>query len=129
MAFFITCQDRQINTTILASRRCHGNHHNNRLQCTITVIILTGTVSHCFCLSLSFRKYTYLGTARLLQPRTKQRLPAPKCSQPRYRARDLHDLFMFCCNFSTYESDSSLCTLIKIIEIFVRRKFAEVLLN
>ena len=44
----------------------------------------------------------YLGTVRLLQPKTKQSsicqhgeygLPAPKCPQPRFRARDLHALF------------------------------------
>ena len=86
------------------SRQCHGNHHNNRLKCMISVTILTGKVSHCFCLQLSFGKYRYkysLGTTRLLQPKRKERhiiltwrilFPAPKCTQPGFPARDFHGL-------------------------------------
>ncbi|KAK2186165.1 hypothetical protein NP493_212g05001 [Ridgeia piscesae] len=33
-----------------SSRRCHGNHHNNRLKFMISVIIVTDKVFHCFCL-------------------------------------------------------------------------------
>ena len=57
---------------------------------TIYIYILYITVKH------------YLGTVRLLQPKTKQssilcqhgeyRLLAPNCPQPRFRARDLHGL-------------------------------------
>ena len=32
------------------SGRCHNNHHNNILKCMISVIIITGKMSNCFCL-------------------------------------------------------------------------------
>ena len=50
---------RSLNTK--TSLRCVGNHHSNRLKCVIAVTIVTGKVSHCFCLHLSFGKYSCLG--------------------------------------------------------------------
>ena len=72
---------RSLNTN--TNRRCHGNHHNNRLKCMI-----------CYDYSyrqgvslLLLRTNSHLGTARLLQPKSQESpifqhrehlLPAPK---------------------------------------------------
>ena len=65
----------------------------------ISVIIVTGKIfiaSACNP-SNSITEIRYLGTVRLLQPKTKQSpgecgLPVPDCPQPRFRAQDLHAL-------------------------------------
>ena len=55
MTFFKISQDRQ--RQILAADAMATTINNNRLKCTISVIIVTGKVFHCFCLKLSFGQY------------------------------------------------------------------------
>ena len=57
------------------SRRYHGNHHNNQLKCMSSVIIVAGkcsTASACNNYSHNITVKHYLGTVRILQPKTKQ---------------------------------------------------------
>ena len=52
-------------------RYCYGNHHNNRLQFMISVVIVTGKVFHCSACnnpSDNITEIRYLVTVRLLRP-------------------------------------------------------------
>ena len=88
-------QSRLPNTTTF--RRCHGNHHNNRLKFIISVILCTGKVSiasACNTPSDNITEIRYLGTVRLLQQKNKIWTSCLQLPQPRFRARDLHALLL-----------------------------------
>ena len=99
--FILHYLSRSLNTNI--SRRCHGNHRNNRVK-LIAVIILTGKVyaasacnyhSENIAISGQPDYYNQKQNKVLTFKHGENGLPAPKCFQPNFQVRDLYGIFLF----------------------------------